>query len=103
MLIRRTRAATALAHTRGKKKKAATALANASSSGDVDVHVDLSRYRDSMGKTVDNLQRDLSAMRTSGAQPNLLDSTFTYIFFLETTRDYSRASTTSLRSRCGIA
>jgi hypothetical protein len=37
--------------------------------------IDLESYRDSMQKTFDVMQRDLSTIRTSGAHPGILDST----------------------------
>lgn len=36
--------------------------------------VDLSEYQSTMKKTVEAFQRDLATIRTSGANPNILDS-----------------------------
>jgi hypothetical protein len=58
------------AQVRGKRKKAVSQVSDA----DAGVDVDLSQYSASMGRTVENLQRDLAAMRTSGAHPGILDS-----------------------------
>jgi hypothetical protein len=72
---------------RGKKKKA-VGRGGSKSTADIadDVDVDLSPYRESMKKTIDTLQRNLSSIRTSGAHPKLLDSAsrFRFLPFLRT-------------------
>jgi Flp pilus assembly protein TadB len=64
-----------LIHTRRKQKIARKAKAGATAPGSEDAKIDLTPYRESMQKTLDSMQRDLSTIRTSGAHPGILDST----------------------------
>jgi hypothetical protein len=58
-----------------RKQKLARKSKAASIGDDPEVDmIDLGSYRDSMQKTFDAMQRDMSTIRASGAHPGILDS-----------------------------
>jgi hypothetical protein len=67
-------------HIRRKQKLARKAKAEAPATDPEDANIDLTPYRESMQKTLDSMQRDLSTIRTSGAHPGILDSTY-FVWF----------------------
>lgn len=61
---------------RWKKKKAKGKASPDVNLGSQDENIDLSMYRTNMEKAVDVFRRDLGSIRTSGANPSILDSAF---------------------------